>query len=97
MVELRDKNAQKKAREAMKRELRGDNPTCALCGLIIDMSLPHTSKWSFEVDHIIPLAKGGSNSYDNFQPVHQKCNRLKGDRFVEEIMYDEFDKSGCEC
>jgi 5-methylcytosine-specific restriction endonuclease McrA len=31
----------------------------------------------FEVDHVIPLAKGGMHGYVNVQPAHSLCNRKK--------------------
>ena len=31
-----------------------------------------------EVDHIVPLAKGGQDSYENMQIVHKDENRAKG-------------------
>jgi 5-methylcytosine-specific restriction endonuclease McrA len=31
----------------------------------------------YEIDHYIPLAKGGSNNLDNFRIACPKCNRLK--------------------
>jgi len=36
----------------------------------------------FEVDHVIPLARGGRHGYINVQPSHIPCNRTKGDRIV---------------
>ena len=33
----------------------------------------------WEVDHIIPLARGGPNSIDNLQPLQWKANREKSD------------------
>ena len=32
-----------------------------------------------EIDHIIPIAKGGKSTYDNLQTLCHKCNLLKGD------------------
>lgn len=46
---------------------------CGICLRPIDV--PETAT----VDHIVPLAVGGSNHRDNVQLAHAKCNRRKGD------------------
>lgn len=33
---------------------------------------------SFSIDHIKPLADGGTNTRDNMQPTHVACNERKG-------------------
>jgi 5-methylcytosine-specific restriction endonuclease McrA len=38
----------------------------------------------YEVDHIIPLFRGGSNCKDNVVPACFECNRQKGYKFVFE-------------
>lgn len=35
------------------------------------------------VDHIVPLARGGSHSADNVQSAHLLCNLRKGARVNE--------------
>ena len=37
----------------------------------------------FEVDHIIPKAKGGGDYFENYQLLCGNCNRIKGDRPME--------------
>ena len=46
---------------------RRDEGKCAVCG----------SQDKIEFDHIIPLSRGGSNTYRNIQLLCEKCNRVK--------------------
>jgi 5-methylcytosine-specific restriction endonuclease McrA len=49
-----------------------DSGRCVTCG----------SKEKLEYDHIIPLAKGGSNTERNIQLLCERCNRSKGSRIT---------------
>lgn len=58
------------------KEVRGrvyskDNGVCGICGKPV-------GRYEFTIDHIIPLAKGGSNDEDNLQVAHEFCNKIKG-------------------
>jgi len=35
-----------------------------------------------EIDHKVPLARGGTHTYDNLQAVHAVCNRRKGAKIL---------------
>ena len=37
-----------------------------------------TSKYGWEIDHIIPVAQGGTGDLGNLQPLHWENNRFKG-------------------
>lgn len=50
---------------------------CALCGLSMT-----TSK--YEIDHIIPLSKGGPHIRSNLQATHVTCNRKKYNKLIGE-------------
>jgi len=41
----------------------------------------HQSKFGWEIDHIRPVSKGGSDRLDNLQPLYWENNRRKGDTY----------------
>ncbi len=49
-----------------------DGYRCCKCG-VSDRYAP------LEIDHIIPIAKGGKSTYDNLQTLCHRCNTKKGD------------------
>ena len=60
----------------------GDNPTCAITGVSIDLSKPET----YSLDHIMPRSRGGENSLDNCQLVTRQVNQAKSDLTTEEFV-----------
>ena len=54
--------------------LKRDNYKCLICG-----KSPSTHpELSLEVDHILPVSKGGTNDIENLQTLCFNCNRGKG-------------------
>lgn len=49
-----------------------------ICGICYDDVDP----FAFDVDHVIPLSRGGEHSYANTQASHPTCNRRKRDKVV---------------
>jgi len=48
---------------------------CVFCG----------SDDNIEIDHVIPLVKGGKHSIGNLQALCRKCNRSKSDKYMIEF------------
>ncbi len=67
-------------RNIHRRAIAKGKPNCALCGESIDYGLPHLDPGSFVVDHVVPLAAGGTDTLDNKQPAHRQCNARKAAR-----------------
>lgn len=57
---------------------------CGICGQPVDKRLKFPDPMSATIDHIIPLAKGGTNDQENLQLAHFWCNRQKSDRLANE-------------
>ena len=65
----------KKLREFIKNR---DNYTCCSCG----NSTYAEPNLLLEIDHIIPVAKGGCTEESNLQTLCWKCNRAKSDKIL---------------
>ena len=64
-----------KLRESIKQR---DNYTCKQCGL----STYDEPNLLLEIDHIVPISKGGLSTEENLQTLCWKCNRTKGAKLV---------------
>ena len=50
------------------------NSACSYCG----------ASGKIEIDHVVPISKGGRNSEGNLVPACATCNKSKSDKFVME-------------
>lgn len=59
-----------------------DNYTCQLCAQPIDMEARAPHPLSPSIDHVRPLARGGTHEPCNVQAAHFLCNALKSDQWA---------------
>lgn len=57
-----------------------DNWICKICGEPVDKYLGYPNSMSATLDHIIPLSKGGTHTYNNVQLAHLICNIKKSNK-----------------
>ena len=56
---------------------RSGQSTCPLCGIELAWDT-HNLPTSPEVDHIIPVAAGGTDEQSNLRVICMTCNRTRG-------------------
>lgn len=61
-----------------------DGWTCGICSDPVDPELKWPDPMSVSLDHVVPLAKGGSHTYANVQCAHLRCNLQKSDSVPSE-------------
>ena len=61
---------------------RSQGGRCVYCGVRIRLS-----QYQSQIDHVIPVIRGGGNEEDNLQLTCPQCNGKKGDRTDDEFRY----------
>lgn len=65
---------------SLSKLVRKDKDVCHICGEKVDMSIDTNSGRYGSIDHVIPISKGGTHTWDNVKLAHRECNSLKRDR-----------------
>ena len=60
-----------------------DGAICHLCTKPIDLTLSGHDLMGLTIDHVIPIARGGSHTLDNLKPAHRTCNARKSSRMPD--------------
>jgi len=72
-------------RDRDRRAIARTKPPCGICEQPIDYTLKSPDPMSFEVDHVIAVNNGGTDTLENKQASHRACNRAKWDRLAETL------------
>lgn len=65
--------------ELLERVFEKTDGRCHLCGGTLRIqSYGRGGRYGWEVEHSVPLARGGSENLRNLFPAHGTCNRAKG-------------------
>lgn len=82
---IKIKNAMVDKDITIERLYERDNGICYLCGCVCDWDDKVTKGETVicgdmypSIDHVVPLSKGGSHSWQNVKLAHRICNTLKG-------------------
>jgi hypothetical protein len=57
-----------------------DSWVCGLCGVPVDKTKKHPDPFSASIEHIVPVSRGGSDTRDNVELAHLRCNVSRGTR-----------------
>lgn len=64
----------------LKKLSNRDGGACYLCGLLVDWSDDPWSGGKYpNIEHVVPLSKGGTHTWDNVKLACSQCNTDKGD------------------
>lgn len=69
-------------RDRHRKIIAQDQPPCHWCHEPIDYQAHHHNPRAFQIDHVVPLDRGGPDTLDNLVPAHRACNRAKSNKLV---------------
>lgn len=73
-AQFKQRQRQLMTRELRERIMKRDNYTCQMCGRYMP------DEFGLEIDHIVPVARGGETVEWNLQVLCEKCNGSKHDK-----------------
>ena len=61
-----------------------DRGLCHICGTKVIMGNDSNDDYYGSIDHVKPISKGGTHTWDNVKLAHRKCNCNKRDKLIYE-------------
>lgn len=59
--------------------------TCWVCKEPINRYLRVPNYKAATIEHIVPISRGGTHTWENTAPAHYGCNMSKGDSLIDEF------------
>ena len=75
VLEPGDRSRRRSLTHQRAKLIERDGPLCRWCGADTELT----------IDHVVPLARGGTNEPENLQLLCSECNQLKGDRDFSDV------------
>lgn len=77
---------------SLEKLIQRDEGICKICGRQVDINDYYYNDEGYfiagesypSIDHIIPLAKDGTHTWNNIQLAHRHCNAIKNDNIIEQ-------------
>lgn len=64
-----------------------ENNYCFICGDVVDKDLPGNDPMGPSIDHLIPVAKGGTDDPENLYLAHLLCNKSRGTKDIDAVRF----------
>lgn len=73
-------------RAKFRQVVERDGWVCWVCGWPIDPDAPPNDDGQASLDHVVELARGGSNSVENLRLAHRLCNEKRSTAWSRSVM-----------
>lgn len=94
---LREKRKSERTRKAkqngkydstitLEKIYKRDKGRCYICGKKLKINTFYNDPFAPTIEHVIPIIKGGTHSWDNVKLSCRSCNNLKGTKSIESIL-----------
>ena len=67
---------------SIERLMKRDKNLCYLCGDKVNINLDYNDDYYPNIEHVIPVSKGGTHTWDNVKLAHRICNMEKRDEII---------------
>lgn len=69
---------------SIERLIKRDKGVCYLCKTQVNINVDTNDDYYPSIDHVIPIAKGGTHTWNNVKLAHRICNSYKSDEIKNE-------------